>query len=486
LILSALSLGACSLAPRYVRPELPVPARLRVDGAGGAEATAAVAPDVGWRDLVTDAKLASVVETALANNRDLRVAALNIERARAVYRIQRSELLPTVAASADVERSRIPADLSGTGDAVTATQVSVSLGLATWELDFFGRVRSLKDRMLDQYLATEQARAAAEISLVAAVTDGYLTLVADREGLELARQTFTDLIRRSQELGVASELELRQSQSQVEQARVQIAVYEGLVAQDENGLQLIVGAPVPAELLPDTLAEISKLEDIEPGLSSEVLLRRPDVRAAEYQLMATNADIGAARAAFFPRVALTAATGTASRELDGLFSSGSGAWTFAPRISVPIFSGGALKADLEAARIDLEIAVASYEKTIQSAFREVNDALALRATLARQLAAQEALVDALDATLRLSDARYRAGFSSYLEVLVAQQSLFSAQRNLVDVRLAARVNQVVLFKVLGGSGSPGTGLVPEHAASMADPAPRAAPEAPASATRSNR
>lgn len=459
LMLGTLTIGACSLAPTYARPQLPIPSRLPANGDARGEAAATVAPDVGWRDLVTDPRLQTVIEAALTNNRDLRIAALNIDKARALYRIQRSELLPGVVASADGEKARVPADLSGTGSAVTSEQYSVSLGFASWELDFFGRVRSLKGRMLDQYLATEQARAATEISLVAAVADGYLALVADREGLQLARETLTaqqaryDLIRRSLELGVASELELRQSQSQIEAARVQIAVFEGLVAQDENALQLLVGAPVASNLVPDTLGAIDELKGLDPGLSSEVLLRRPDVRAAEFQLMAANANIGAARAAFFPRISLTAATGTASRDLDGLFSSGSGVWTFAPRVYLPIFSGGALRADLEAARIDRDIAVATYEKAIQSSFRNVSDALALRATLVRQQLAQEALVESLEATLSLSEARYRGGISSYLEVLVAQQALFAAQRNLVDVRLATRMNQVALFKVLGGGPS---------------------------------
>ncbi len=478
-ILGLFALAGCSLAPKYVRPEPPVPSTWQAAGTtGDGTAASKAAPHVAWQELVTDPQLQTVIATALANNRDLRVATLNIERARALYRIERSALYPGVGAEAGGEKARVPADLSYTGRAQTSEQYSVSLGIAEWELDLFGRVRSLKDQALAQYLATEQARSATELSLVAAVSDAYLSLVADREALSIAQDTLaareksSALVRRSRELGVASELDLRQAESQVDGARVELAGYKGIVARDENALELLVGAPVASDLVPESLDAVAALAAIDPGLGSEVLLRRPDVRAAEYQLMASNANIGAARAAFFPRIALTAATGTASSDLTGLFKSGSGAWSFAPRISAPIFAGGSLRANLAAAQVDRDIAVAQYEKAIQAAFREANDALALRATLADQQEAQQSLVASLAATIHLAQARYRGGLTGYLEVLVAQQSLYSAQQGLVGLELAARINQVTLFKVLGG-GTAATAPEAGHAVAAGGPAPEA-------------
>jgi len=410
--------------------------------------------------VVRDRKLQSVIETALENNRDFRVATLNIERARALYRIQRSDLYPAVGVEANGDKTRLPADLSYGGDAETTEQYSVRLGLADWEIDFFGRIRSLKERTLDQYFATEQARSATRLSLVAAVSDAYISLVADREALGLARSTLEarqanrDLVARSVELGMGSELDLRQAQSQVDAARVETARLEGQVARDENALDLLVGLPVADKLLPQRLDTVAAFTTIDPGVSSDVLLRRPDVRAAEFQLMAANANIGAARAAFFPRIALTAGGGTASSTLGGLFGAGSETWTFAPRITVPIFAGNALKAGLAAAEVDRDIAVAQYEKAIQTAFREVKDALALQKTLAKQADAQEALVRSLQAALDLAKARYRGGIVGYLDVLVAQQSLYAAEQGRVATERAVRVNRITLFKVLGG----GTGV----------------------------
>jgi multidrug efflux system outer membrane protein len=294
------------------------------------------------------------------------------------------------------------------------------------------------------------------MSLVAAVAEGYLMLAADRESLELARATLEaqktsyDLILKSRDAGVASDLTLRQSQSQVEAARVEVARYTGLVATDTNALNLLAGKQVPADLLPGGLASVAELKDVSAGLKSEILLQRPDILAAEYQLKGANADIGAARAAFFPRISLTGAAGTLAPELSHLFESGTGNWSYAPQIVLPIFSGGSLVASLKAANVDRDIAVAQYEKAIQTAFREVSDALALRSTFADQLNAQESLANALDESYRLSEARFKEGIDSYLGVLVAQQSLYDAQRGLVSARLARRSNQVALFKVLGG------------------------------------
>lgn len=449
--LIALLLGGCTMIPKYRRPEAPVPAALP----GSAAPATAAAADLAWGEFVTDPGLRAVVELALANNRDLRIAALNVEKAQALYRVQRSALYPGVAAAAGADDYKVPRQMTSSGEAYTVGQYSV-MGTASWEIDLFGRLRSLKARALNQFLATVEGRKAAQISLVAAVANGYMVLAADRESLALARATLEtqrasyELIRKSREAGIASDLTLSQSRSLVEAARVDVARYTGLVAVDANALDLLAGAPVPAELLPGGLAAIAELRDISPGLDSAVLLRRPDIAAAEYQLKSANANIGAARAAFFPRLSLTGALGTVAPGLAHLFESGTGSWSFSPQIVQPIFTGGSLAGNLRGAKADRDIAVAQYERAIQSAFREISDALAQRSALADQLDAQQSLVGSLDESYRLSEARFREGIDSYLGVLVSQRSLYDAQRGLVATRLARRTNQITLFKVLGG------------------------------------
>jgi outer membrane protein, multidrug efflux system len=452
-------LAGCTMAPTYTRPEAPVPAAWPTGPAYKHATTASVSPsaaDIKWRDFFVDEKMRKVIDLALANNRDLRVAALNIEKAQAQYRIQRAELFPAVNAAGSGSKQRLPASVSGTGQAMTVEQYSVNLGFSSWELDFFGRVRSLKDRALEQYLATEQARRGAQISLVAEVANAYLTLAADRESLKLvqstleAQQATYNLIKRRYEVGASSELDLRQSQTRVDTARVDIARYTGQVALDENALSLLVGSPVPAELLSGELDAVTVLTDITPGLPSEVLQRRPDILQAENQLKAANANIGAARAAFFPRITLTTGIGTASDQLSGLFKTGSAAWSFAPQIILPIFDAGSNMANLDAAIADRDIYLAQYEKVIQSAFREVADALAQRGTIGDQVDAQQSLVHAASESYRLSDARYTRGIDSYLTVLDAQRSLYGAQQGLIALRLARFTNRVTLYKVLGG------------------------------------
>jgi multidrug efflux system outer membrane protein len=345
--------------------------------------------------------------------------------------------------------------LSTTGNAQTYGQYGVNLGVASWEIDFFGRIRSLKDRALDEYLVTEQARRSAQILLVSSVAQAYLALAADRENLKLAETTFEaqkgsyDLIKRRHELGIATELDLYRAQTPVDIARRDIARYVQQVAQDENALNLLVGSPAPSELLPAELGQVSPPKEISAGVSSEVLLRRPDVLQAEDLLKAANADIGAARAAFFPQISLTAAIGTASSDLSGLFKAGSGAWSYAPQIVMPIFDARTWSAN-KAAKVQREIAVTQYEKAIQSAFREVADALAIHGTVDQQVTAQQSLVHASAETYRLSNSRYDKGIDNYLGVLDAQRSLFAAQQELVSLRLAKVANQVNLYAVLGG------------------------------------
>jgi len=450
--------GGCTLAPKYTRPEPPVPAAWPAGAAydnAQASPRAPTAAELAWREFFTDERLRQVIETALKNNRDLRVAALNVVRARAVYGVARADLLPTVEAKGRGGRQGVPADFSRSGNHETISEYNVNLGISEWEIDFFGRIRSLKDKALEEYLATEQARHGAQILLVSGVANAYLAFAADRETLKLAQSTLDSqkaaygLIRRRYDVGLSTELDLRQAQTRVEAARVDAALYSRLVAQDENALDLLVGSKVPPELLPDTLTLVSPSREISPGMSSEVLLLRPDILQAENLLKAANANIGAARATLFPRISLTAAFGTASSELSGLFKSGSESWNFFPQIVVPIFDARAWSA-LDAVKVEQEIAVAQYEKAIQTAFREVADALAVRGTVEGQLSAQQSLVDAVSETYRLSNARYTKGIDSFLGVLDAQRSLYAAQQGLIAVRLTRFANQVRLYAVLGG------------------------------------
>ena len=457
----AILLAGCSLAPQYARPEAPVPrdwpegpAYRVTSAAPGAPA----APDLGWREFFPDRKLQEVIGMALNSNRDLRLAALNVERARGLYGIRRAELFPAVDAVGSGQKQRGPSSASGsTGEAITTERYDVNLSVSSWEIDFFGRIRSLKDRALEDYLATDQARRSARILVVSNVANAYLVLAADRENLQLSestresQQAAYDLVRRRFELGLASELDLRRAQTSMDAARADVARFTQLVAQDENALDLLVGAPLPRELLPEGLGRVRPPVEISPGLPSEVLLERPDILAAEHLLKGANADIGAARAAFFPRISLTAAVGTASSELSGLFGSGSGAWTFSPEAVLPIFDARIWPA-LAVSKVDREIAVAQYERAIQAAFREVADALAVRGTVDRQILAQQSLVDASARTYRLSTVRFERGIDDYFGVLDAQRSLYAAQQALIAVRLAGVANQVRLYAALGGGG----------------------------------
>ena len=455
--------GGCTMIPEYVRPEPPVPpawpeATAPAGGPPDAEPAAAPAVEIGWQEYFTDPRLRSVIELALANNRDLRVATLNIERARALYRIQRAESNPGVGVLASGDVVRIPERFDTEGRASIQEQYAVQAGTISWEIDLFGRLRSLNAAALEQYLATEEARRAGQIALVAGTASAWLALAADLESLGIsqstleAQQVTLDLVRQSSDLGMTSDLDVRQAESQVELTRASVARYTGLVAVDRNALDLLAGTPVAADLLPDGLSAVTAIEGVAPGLPSEVLLGRPDILVAEHELRAANANIGAARAAFFPRISLTAGAGTMSPDLSGLFGAGTRTWSFVPQIVAPIFASGSLRANLAATKVEREIAVAQYEKAIQVAFSEVSDGLTLRATLAAQQEAEAALVKALEEAYRLSEARYQAGMDGYLGVLVAQRSLFAAQQALVNVRLAEQVNLVTLYKALGGGG----------------------------------
>ena len=452
-----LAASGCSLAPKYARPETPVPPALPAASAAGPAGEApALAP---WREFVTDPRLRSIVEMTLANNRDLRTAVLNAEQVGAYYRIQRAALYPTVGASAGVQVSHVPDSVAGEGEGYTSHPYTLSVGVTSWELDLFGRIRSLKEQALNEYLAARQVATATQTSLIAATAVTYLALAADAEEMRLSEATLAaqrqtlEMIQKSREVGVASDLDVRQVQTQVESARALAARYSGLVETDRHALELLAGRPVPPELLPEGLGSVAPLQPVAAGMSSEVLLRRPDVAAAEFQLKGLNASIGAARAALFPRISLTAALGLVSSALSNLFKGSAGAWSFAPQLTAPIFNAGALKANVEATRLARDAAVAQYEKAIQSAFREASDALALRTALVEQRDAETALVKALEETYALSEARFKAGIDGYLGVLVAQRALFAAQQALVGVRLAEQQNLVNLYKVLGGGVS---------------------------------
>lgn len=414
-----------------------------------ANAAGLATADIGWRDFFTDPRLQEVIALALQNNRDLRVAMLNVDKARAQYRIQRADRLPALAANGQLLRSG--------GDVPVSDQYSVDLGISGFELDLFGRVRNLSEAALQQYFVSAESRRAAQLTLVASVAQSWLNLAADGELLRVAESTLESyqsslqLIEQRERLGAASALELSQSQTLLETARADVARFRGQVAQDRNALNLLVGQGVAANLLPDDFVpQISGLEPLPAGVPGDVLLRRPDVMAAEHQLLAGNANIGAARAAFFPSISLTGAIGSASNELSGLFNSGTRVWSFMPQLTLPIFQGGRLRANLGMATADRDIALAQYEKAIQSGFREVADALALEQALSEQRRAQQALLDAAQRAHDLSQARYDAGMDSFLVLLDARRTLYAARQSLVATQLAEQANRVTLYKVLGG------------------------------------
>ena len=456
-VAAAITTG-CSLQPEYVRPEAPVattypsgPAYTATPSSGTLQAG-----DLGWRDFLADPRLQQLVETALRNNRDLRVAVLNVQELQAQFRVQSAALFPQVSAYADRTRSRTPADLSSSGAITTLGSYSVGASVA-WEIDLFGRLRSLKAAALEQYLASMQGRKAAEILLVSQVADQYLTMLAYDELLEVTQRTLEtakasyDIVKLTFDTGTGTELDLRLAETIVEQAQANRAAQLRLRAQAENGLVLLLGQPEPAPLAAGVrLADQKILADIPAGLPSDLLARRPDVLQAEALLRSANADVGAARAAFFPQITLTGSAGTASAMLSGLFKAGSAAWSLAPSVVAPIFDAGANRANLDVARVRKEIGIAQYEKTIQTAFSEVADGLAARGTFDDQIASLERYTTAEQHRLDLAQLLYKNGQASYLDVLTAQTDLYNAQQVLVSARLQRLTNLVDLYRSLGG------------------------------------
>jgi multidrug efflux system outer membrane protein len=452
--LTAGVLTGCSLAPKYERPAAPV-ASTYPDAP--TEPAAQHAADVGWREFFPDQRLHALITAALENNRDLRIAALRIEEARAQYNIQWADRVPNVNAQATGSRSRTPGILTDRpGGALVTSAYQVGVTIPAFELDFFGRVRSLSDVALAQYLATDEARRAAHIGLVSEVAKAYLAERALAEQQDLARRTFEaretayKLAKQRFDVGASSALDLRENETLVQSARASLAALTRERARVVNALTLLVGKPLNDLPPAQEFSTQSIVTDIPAGIPSQLLERRPDIRSAERRLQATNANIGAARAAFFPRISLTAGIGTASSELSGLFESGTRTWSFVPQLVMPIFDAGRNSANLDLAQVRNNIAVAEYERTIQAAFREVSDALVARATLDEEIDAQRAVQDAQAERLKLADLRYQSGVASSLDVLDAQRELFTAQQTLVQVRLLRLTNAIDLYRSLGG------------------------------------
>ncbi|MBN6152351.1 efflux transporter outer membrane subunit [Xanthomonas sp. AmX2] len=457
--------GCASMAPGYARPDAPVPETF-VDSGSGTDGDAVPVAELDWREVFLDRRLQQTIALALDHNRDLRVAVLNIDKARAQYRIQRADLFPSLNATGSQSAARSSAATSASGRSEVGRSYAAEVGVSSWELDLFGRIRSLKNEALETFLATAQTQRSTRMSLVAEVAADWLTVAADQQRLALAQQTL-DSQRQTLKLteyrhtqGIVSGLDLAQVQTSVESARADVAAYTTQLAQSRNALELVVGAPLSAALLPEPAAAAETgvaLAPLSATLASRVLLQRPDVLSAEHTLKAANADIGAARAAFFPTLSLTASTGRSSDALSSLFDGGNRTWSFVPTISVPVFRAGALKAELDASKIQKDITIAEYEQAIQTAFREVADALAERAQLDQRLDAQRALVAATQRSYTLADARYRNGVDSYLDALDAQRTLYTAQQNLITLRLTEASNRVTLYRVLGGGADAQSG-----------------------------
>jgi len=446
-----LALGACSLTPDYQRPAAQVPAQWSADSS----AAPAKESMLEWKVFFPDPRLQALIAAALEHNRDLRIAVARVEEARALYGVARADRLPTVNLAASRAALRTPADLSATGRALNTQRYDVDFAVAAFEVDFWGRVASVADAAKAGYLATEEAQRAFRLSLVADVANAYLTLLEMQERLGLATDTVKTreetraMIAKRREVGLASDIDALQADGALQSAKAEVANLARQRAAAENALQLLVGAK-PELPAGRNLADQGIVVDIPVGLSSDLLIQRPDVLAAEQKLIAANANIGAARAAFLPRLALTATLGTASKALAGLFDAGSGAWAFQPALSVPLFDFGRTAANQDVAEARKVIAVAEYEKTIQQAFREVADLLSAREQLAEQLAAQEGAAKTQAERLKLVEARYRHGVSSHLEVLDAQRELFAAQQAAVQSRRALLAAAAQFYKTLGG------------------------------------
>ncbi|MBT00450.1 MAG: multidrug transporter [Oceanospirillaceae bacterium] len=443
--------SGCSMMPDYQRPEVTA-----ISQWSSPTSTQLAAADTGWKNVIEDPALEQVIALALEQNKDLRAALLNVQRYQAQYQIQRAALLPEVGADGSSTRQRVPETLSGASDASISSQYGVTLGVSSYELDLFGRVSSLEEAALQRYLAQEATLRSTQISLVAGVTNAYLTWVADREQLNLARETLQiesenrDLVQQRYDLGVASELELAQAHAAYEDAEVMRSRYQRLTEVDRNALTLLIGQPLPEDWSPASELAAVSIAGVEPGLPSDLLQQRPDLIAAERQLQAANAAIGAAKAAYFPSIRLTANAGTLSSEFSDLFDANSGTWLFSPSINLPLFTGGRLDAELETAEVDRDLAVNSYQKAVQTAFTEVADALSNRAGFANQLDSQKRALEAYQRYYDIADQRYRNGIDSMLTRLDAQRNLVASRQAAINARLSLLQAEVDLYRALGG------------------------------------
>lgn len=450
LAVALLTVSGCSLVPSYERPQAPIPPVYSVP-------STAEAPAFSWQQFFQSEGLKALIQDALDNNRDYRVAALNIERAQALYRIQRSDLLPSINASGAGVSQRLPQDLGTSGQVETTHAYSSGVGFTSYELDFFGRVRSLNQQALETYFSTVEAKRSAKLALIAEVAAAYYQLQADQQLLAIAEHTLENqqqsyaLTRSSYDQEVATELDLTQAESTVRTAESAKARYQRQVEQDKNALVLLVGKPLPAKAFTAIDLDALTLRDELPaGMPSELLAARPDILSAEHQLKAANANVGAARAAFFPSITLTASAGSASAQLGDLFAGGQGTWSFIPSINIPLFNYGRNQANLDAARVQTSIEVANYQKAIQTAFREVSDGLVAKSYLDVQIDAEHKRVLANRKSYALADNRYRQGVDTFLNSLDAQRNLFSAEQDLVTIKLARINNLISLYKALGG------------------------------------
>jgi multidrug efflux system outer membrane protein len=453
LLCLALFFSGCTLAPKYVRPDAPVPGEYN----GGEALVGDQARLIPWKQFFTDSGMQQLITLALANNRDLRYSMQNIEKIRAQYQITRADILPTINAAADASSQQLPSDMTGTGRAGIVRQYSATLGFSAFELDLFGRIRSLTEQALETYHSAEMDARTAQISLVSEVAAVYLQLIADKELLDITRATYKnrkgqyELVNNKFTSGVASQLEVSQAKSIMEEARSNVARYATSVGQAENYLELLIGCPLPKNL-PDVrkLSGVKMLADIPAGLPSSLLENRPDIQSAEHRLKGANANIGAARANFFPTISLTGNVGTISRDFHNLFEGGNGLWSFMPSVTLPIFDTGRNIATLGMSEAERDMAVTDYERTIQRAFREVSDTLVQRQHIGEQMDAETSLLKATTTSFNLASARYDVGVDSYLNVLDAQRSLYSAQQSYISTKLLRETNAINLFKALGG------------------------------------
>lgn len=455
LLILAMLISSCGvLSEAYKKPVPPIPAEWNTKTINNDESLPK-ANQVKWQEFITDEKLKQIIEIALKNNRDLKLAALNVERTRALYGIQKAELYPAVGASGAFSKNREAADFSRTGKATTIDKYSLNVGITSWEIDFFGRVSSLKDAALEEFLTTEEAKKSVQILLINSISEAYYTLAADRELLKIAKETLEtqqeiyNMIKKRYNAGLSTEIDLQRAQSQVEAAKLDVLSLTQQVSKDVNALTLLAGQVIIETLLPKDLSDINHPENIAIETKSGVLLQRPDIIAAEHKLKKVYANINAARAAFFPRITLTTTIGTASNELSGLFGAGSGVFNFMPQISIPIFDARIVAA-YEVAKVDKEIAIANYEKVIQTAFKEVADVLAIRSTISEEIEASKGYLNSLSEVYKLANLRYQKGLESYLSVLDAQRSLYLSRQSVVKSTLLDIISKIRLFAVLGG------------------------------------